>query len=70
MKIEISIEKGKDKEGKKEMMSPEQQRRHDMMKLKVARMLAKSMGRTTPNEVDTEIAEEFIQENMEYEKDK
>ena len=69
MKIEIEIEKGKDKD-EKEMMSPEQQRRHDMLKLKVARMLAKSMGRTTPNEIDVETAADFIEDNMESEKAK
>lgn len=68
MKIEVSIEKDGKGDKEEKMMSPEQMRRAQAMQIKVAKMLARMAGRPSPNEVDNEIAAEFVEENMESKK--
>ena len=75
MKIEIYLDKegkGEDKEKDMEsaLMSAEEHKKAMLMQRRVAKMLAKMAGRSTPNELDMETAMDFVEDNAEYEKAK
>lgn len=68
MKIEISIEKGKEKEDDMEshMEKPMSEKEYTPFELKVSKMLAKMAGRKKPNQIDLEAARDFAEDDAEF----